>query len=250
MTLEPGLSGWTPYCGAGSSPADAWARWNLDPPLLLALAVLGLFLLRRASTSSARGLAAAALAILFVAFVSPLCALSSALFSARTVHHVLLVAVAAPLMAWSGPSPARQGAAAALVAPLLFAVVFWAWHTPRLYEAALSRDLIYWLMQASVLGSALALWRAVRAAAPPTAVAILLATMVQMGLLGALLVFMPVAIYAPHALTTIAWGLDPLTDQQIAGLIMWAPAAAVYLGAALWILGRWLRRAAKVPSPA
>ncbi|MGR4863609.1 cytochrome c oxidase assembly protein [Caulobacter sp. LARHSG274] len=235
-------STWTPYCGAGSTPADAWLRWNLDPMLLLVLAVAGAVLLWRAPPSR-RGLAGAALAVLAVAFVSPLCALSSALFSARTVHHVLLAAVAAPLIAWSLPAARRRQGRLHPSSPLLFALTFWAWHAPRLYDWALSNDLAYWLMQASILGSATALWRSVRAVPPPTGVAILLATVVQTGLLGALLVFMPEAIYAPHALTTAAWGLSPLADQQIAGLIMWAPAAGIYLAAALAILGRCLKGA-------
>ena len=40
----------------------------------------------------------------------------------------------------------------------------------------------------------------------------------------------------------MAWDLTPLEDQQLAGLIMWAPAAAIYLVAALLIAGRWLRQ--------
>jgi putative membrane protein len=65
--------------------------------------------------------------------------------------------------------------------------------------------------------------------------------MVQMGLLGALITFAGEPLYAPHLLTTAAWGLTPLEDQQLGGLIMWAPAAAVYLVAALLVAGRWLR---------
>jgi putative membrane protein len=72
-------------------------------------------------------------------------------------------------------------------------------------------------------------------------VAALLATTVLMGLLGALLTFAPVALYAPHTLTTAAWGLTPLEDQQTAGLIMWIPAAGVYLASALSILAGVLR---------
>ena len=239
MTRDP-TSTWTPYCGVGSTPVDFWLRWNLAPLLLAALTIAGAALLWRAARDR-RGLALAAMVVLAVAFVSPLCALSSALFSARTVHHVLLVAIAAPLIAWTLPKTMERRRGVQFASPLLFTATFWAWHAPRLYGWALSSDPVYWLMQVSVLGAAILLWRSVRAAPPPSAVAILLGTMVQMGLLGALLVFMPEAIYAPHALTTAAWGLSPLADQQIAGLIMWAPAACVYLGAALVILGRWLK---------
>src|SRR3546814_6882199 len=89
-------------------------------------------------------------------------------------------------------------------------------------------------MQLSLLASAMAFWAALRGASAPTAILLLLAMMVQMGLLGALITFAGAPLYAPHYATTMVWGLTPLEDQQLAGLIMWAPAAAFYLGAALW----------------
>lgn len=227
---------WTPYCGAGPAPAELWARWNLDPVALAMLAVLGGALL---ATSENRMLAMAALLVLVAAFVSPLCALSSALFTARTVHHVLLVTAAAPLIAYALPRPARPPRLAAWTAS--FVAVFWAWHAPAAYGWAMSSDAAYALMQASLLITATMAWRAVRVARPASAVCALLATMVLMGLVGALLTFAPRAFYAPHALTTAAWGLTPLEDQQIAGLIMWIPSAGVYLACALSILSRVLR---------
>ena len=88
--IAGGLAGL--YCGPAPDPAAIWWRWNLDPLLLVALVALALALGR-----SRTGLAA--VAVLAVAFVSPLCALSAALFSARVVHHVLLVAVAVVVIA-------------------------------------------------------------------------------------------------------------------------------------------------------
>jgi putative membrane protein len=38
-----------------------------------------------------------------------------------------------------------------------------------------------------------------------------------------------------------ALGLDPLTDQQLAGVIMWIPAGGIYLAAALVLLVTWIR---------
>ena len=61
----------------------------------------------------------------------------------------------------------------------------------------------------------------------------------QMGLLGALITFAGQPLYAPHFFTTEPWGLSALEDQQVAGLIMWAPSAGLYLAAALAIAGRW-----------
>ncbi len=234
--MTVGGSVWTPYCGPGPAPAEWLSRWNPDPVLIAGLAAGLVFVLWRMSGRE-RVLGVGAVLTLTVIFVSPLCALSSALFAARTAHHVLLVALAAPLIAWSLPRT-RTGPLG--LATAAHASVFWAWHAPAAYSAALSNDGVYWLMQVSLLGTAVWFWMAVRRASAPPAVAALLLAMVAMGLLGALLTFTGEPVYAPHFLTTGAWGLSPLDDQQAAGLIMWAPAAAVYLAAALLVLGRWI----------
>lgn len=64
--------------------------------------------------------------------------------------------------------------------------------------------------------------------------------MVQMGLLGALLTFTPQPLYAWHLVTTEAWGLTPLEDQQLAGLVMWIAGGGFYLAAALRLANGWL----------
>lgn len=231
---------WTPYCGPAPDPADVLSRWNGDPLLLAALAVfaVGGVAATRERKSSASVLAV--LAVFFITFVSPLCALSSALFTARTLHHLLLLLAAAPLLALCLPLQKSPRLAAATAVQ---ALVFWAWHAPDLYAEALSSDLVYWVMQLTILGSAVWFWAAVRASKAPAAVAGLLAAMLLMGLLGALIVFAGQPLYAPHFATTLAWGMTPLEDQQAAGLIMWAPATAAYLLAALWRIAGLFRSA-------
>jgi putative membrane protein len=241
--IVPGVSEgervWAPYCGIAPTPAEWLARWNFDPLLLGAFAVVGLIAFghapaaRRIPLAAAYGLAA-------LLFISPFCALSSALFSARVTHHVLLTAVLAPLLALAWRHVRLAGSLAAWTGG--HALLFWIWHAPGLYAAALSSDALYWLMQASLVVSAFGLWATALRAPVPAAVAGLLVTTVQMGLLGALLTFAPAPLYAPHLASTIAWGFTPLEDQQLAGLIMWAPAAGFYLAAALLLLGRWLAR--------
>src|SRR5690606_3247649 len=170
---------------------------------------------------------------LFVLFVSPLCALSNALFSARTVHHLLLVLVAAPLLA--GPARSQAGKAASDdglrgVGPAfaLSTIALWAWHVPALYAAALQHAPVYGLMQATLLASAWLYWRRILSATPGAALGGLVAGAMQMGLLGALLTFAQRPLYEPHLLGTEAWGLAALTDQQLAGLLMWVPAMLPY----------------------
>jgi cytochrome c oxidase assembly factor CtaG len=46
--------------------------------------------------------------------------------------------------------------------------------------------------------------------------------------------------YPLHAAGDALWGLTPLADQQLAGLIMWIPAGVVYVGAAAALFVRWM----------
>jgi len=209
------------YCGPAPLPAHIWSAWNFDPVLLLALVALTVSL-----RHSRAGLAASA--VLFVTFVSPICALSAALFSARVVHHVLLVAVAAPLLAVA--LPARRGSGAAL--PFLISTAtLWFWHVPEAYDAALSHMGVYWIMQLTLLGTAWMFWRSVFGPATRGVDAVLwtLGGFMAMGVLGALLTFAPEPLYAAHMIAPFDWGLTPLRDQQLGGLIMWVPAGIPYL---------------------
>lgn len=235
---------WQPYCGEAPDPAHWLAHWNWDP--LLLGGVLGVLAVGLAtSRATFRSQLGAALAVL-VLFATPLCALGSALFLARSVHHLALGLVVAPLLvaaAGSRKLPRMSPAAATL----LQAAIFWAWHVPSLYEQALSSDLVFWAMQLSIAGSAAVWWAALRRASALEAAGGLLAQMVQMGVLGALLVFAGRALYSPHWLTTAAWGLTPLEDQQIAGLLMWVVGGGAYLLAAAAMLWRALAPAGSPP---
>jgi hypothetical protein len=107
-------------------------------------------------------------------------------------------------------------------------------------------------MHLTTIGSALWLWAALlgRLADRPDATALAgLVTAVQLGVLGALLTLAPRALYAPHAGgATTPWGLTPLEDQQLGGLLMWVPGglifAAVMVGALAWTLRGHVRHLA------
>ena len=228
------------YCGPAATPVDLISRWNLDPLLIAALIGLAI-VIARGRAANARA-AWGALALMVVIFVSPLCALSSALFSARVLHHILLIAAVAPLLVLAfpirrfPPQPLAQ-----LV--VLHMIILWVWHMPGPYEWGLATVPAYWLMQVSLLGSAWLLWRAILASAaqPTAALLALVATVGQMGLLAAVIVFASRPLYAVHFTSTLAWGMSPLADQQLAGLLMWAPAMLPYLGVGLWLAWSSLR---------
>lgn len=230
------------YCGPAAVPDDLWQRWNFDPLLIGILLVLAVAIGRGRSADARAGWAA--IALMGVVFISPLCALSSALFSARVLHHVLLIAAVAPLLALAFPLPRLASPPLALLVALN-AVVLWLWHAPGPYAWGLGSVAAYWLMQGTLLASAWFLWRAALAPSTPTGAAMfaLATTIGQMGLLGALLVFAPRPMYWVHFESTAVWSLRPLADQQLAGLLMWVPAMLPYLVVALRLAWTGLRRA-------
>lgn len=230
----PGIPTWQPYCGDAPSPVGWLLHWNFDPLLIGIMALLIALGLRQYPATARSQIAL--LAGMLIMFVTPFCALGSALFVARSVHHLALILVLAPLLVKAVGTRAFGGVSVA-AATVVETAILWAWHVPSLYDQALSNSLVFWIMQLSILLSAAAWWASLRKAAALEATAALLAQMVQMGLLGALLVFAGRAVYAPHWLTTSAWGLTPLEDQQIAGLVMWVVGGGAYLAivsAMLW----------------
>ncbi|MDP3384587.1 MAG: cytochrome c oxidase assembly protein, partial [Phenylobacterium sp.] len=119
----------------------------------------------------------------------------------------------------------------------------WLWHAPLAYGWAVEGVASYWLMEVTLLASAVAFWSAAVARRPeaPSVILALILTMAQMGLLAALITFAQEPLYGPHLATTQAFGLTPLEDQQLAGLIMWAPGALPYFAAVVWLAARWLK---------
>lgn len=237
---------WQSYCGDAVHPAQWLSHWNWDPILLAGLACMVLASLR-VSRATANNLFVVA-AMIFVLFVTPLCSLGSSLFLARAVHHLALTLALAPLLiALIGAEAFPRMSLKASTA--LQTSIFWAWHVPLFYEKALSSDLIFWTMQLSITITAAIWWVSIGRVAVLEKVAGLLAQMVLMGILGALLVFAGRALYAPHWFTTAPWGLTPLEDQQIAGLIMWVVGGGIYLLVASAFLWRHLAPSAS-PRPA
>jgi putative membrane protein len=237
---------WLPYCGVAPGPEVWLGRWNLDPVLGVALALVALAVWRPATLPDRRGRQrrgalrwAWGLAVLL--YVSPLCALGSAFFTVRVVHDMVLVFVLAPLLAFGLEPRLRRLPTPPWTCTALATAAFWTWHAPAPYAAALSSVPVFALMQLTLLGSALAFWMAVGRARPALGLAAILASTAQMGLLGALITFATRPLYAPHLGSTLSWGVSPLEDQQLAGIVMWAPGSIAYLAAAMWIGWNWLR---------
>lgn len=215
---------------------------------------------------------AAGIATLAVALMSPIDAAAEQIFAAHMVQHLLLIVVAAPLMVLGAPAPAlwwgippRMRRAVArtwlrsrglqrtwhtCTAPGLVVaahiVALWFWHFPAPYQLALRNDAVHAAEHLSFLGTAVLFWWVVlqpagarRLSHPATLIAIVV-TLVQSAALGAFLVYARTPWYPAHAAGARAWGLTPLEDQQLAGIIMWIPAGVAYLAAAVWTFVEWM----------
>ncbi|MBY2949238.1 cytochrome c oxidase assembly protein [Rhizobium leguminosarum] len=237
-----------PYCGNAPAPEALMADWNFDPILLSAIALVALWTWRRAMAEDRVGQWALFMGLCVLAFVSPLCAFSSALFSARAFHHIVLVSLAAPL-GWrfffgSSVTLDRFPSMAAFV---VHTVMVWLWHLPLPYAWALSSNFAYWAMEIPLLLSALWLWREILypRRASGSALAICGGTILQMTMLGAFLTLTPHPLFSPHFLTTDLYGLTPLEDQQLAGLAMWVPASLPYVAAFLLRIGQTIKTSSR-----
>lgn len=244
------------------APDGLWRDWSLAPVVVLPLALaLGSYLCGlRASGAPAWRVAcfAGGWLVLAGALVSPLCRLAGTLVSAHMVQHALLVAVAPPLLvlgaplavmraAW--PGAARRAGSAAyarryalpLPATLCYGLAIWLWHFPPVYSAVLLDAVVHTLAYAVLVALSLLFWSVVLAPGKGGSrlhgVPMLFVTLVHTGVLGALLTFSSNAWYPVLAGGAAAWGLSPLADQQLGGLIMWVPMSATYLAAALALVG-------------
>ncbi len=209
--------------------------------------------------------------ILVLALVTPLHWLGERLFTAHMIEHELLMAVAAPLiviarpagaMVWGLPKRARwigrlvsTGELARawgwlttpLSATLAHNIALWVWHMPPLYRTALDVPAVHWLQHVSFLGTALLFWSALlrgraHIRGDGAAIFYLFATALSTGLLGVLIALAQRVLFPFQSLVSLEWGLTPLEDQQLAGLVMWVPAGLVYVIAALALAARWITR--------
>lgn len=212
---------------------------------------------------------------LALALLSPLDTLSAELFSAHMIQHELLMLIAAPLLvlgkplamfAWALPATwaARIGRAFHVrwwrqgwrwltlpaTAWLLHAGALWGWHVPTLFEAGLRHPAVHDLQHLCFFGSALLFWWAlVRRRRRAESTIYVFTTLVHTGMLGMLLTFAVTPWYPFYAQTAPLWGLTPLEDQQLGGLVMWVPSGALLIVAGLLLANSWLRHLGRAPPP-
>ena len=179
----------------------------------------------------------AGLAIVAVALSPPVDARADATLAAHMVQHVTMTMVAAPLFAAGLPRLPRVHP---LLAWVLFAATGWAVHFTPLFEAATESIPVHVFEHALLLATALLFWAQVvgpvARLSHPLRLLYLVVAMPQN-------TFLALAIYSTDRVLYdhYAGGRDPLSDQRLAGGIMWVAGDLLLLVAVLLVAAAWAR---------
>ncbi len=252
--------------------------WDWEPSVLAGCAGLALiyaWILRQHRSSEPGSIWPRAvcgltgIAVLLLALVSPLDTLGDDyLFSAHMLQHLLLVLIV-PLFLLLGIPPSFYERALAIpqfnrvarmlthpaVAWTLGVGTLWVWHLPVLYDGTLTNDALHIFEHLCFLVTATIFWAPTLVSALDYHLSPIGVTVYLMGagfancLLGVLIAFAPAVLYPTylHPVDALGilpllqgqWGLDPQSDQQAAGMMMWVPGSFPYIVATFAILARW-----------
>jgi cytochrome c oxidase assembly factor CtaG len=262
------------------------AAWPIEPPFAVIVLAALLYVLggrRRVSARRSREqrwrtpVFALALLSLVAALDSPLDALADTSFAAHMAQHVLLLAVAPPLLVLAAPwtrlwqplplrfrravaravvvspraQPLRTAAhtlARPLVAWTLFDVNMVVWHVPALYDFTLRSEGVHQTEHMLFFATGLLFWGAVVDSPPFRAaldwlwrIAYLVGAILVGWVLSLVLAFAPSPLYPAYAhLAHRPGGLTALADQQLAGGIMLVPGSLSLSIAVFVFFYRWL----------
>lgn len=230
--VEPSATSWDP-------------AWDEVAAVCLLSAAYGLASMRLGTTRWRALSFGAGMTLTLAVLVTPLGTLATHyLLSAHLLQNVVL-AEWAPALAVLGLGPAlggRLGAFAPIrlltrpfVALPLWVLTYALWHLPGPYEAALTNPPLLRLEHLMYFLAGCCLWWPVFQSRPHTlpngAKAVyLFAAFLLNSPVGLLLALLPSPIYGFYESAPRLWGLDPLTDQQIAGVIMAGSEAVVFFG--------------------
>lgn len=264
-----------------ASAQSALAAWPWDVAVALLIAALvyarGLARMRdkREARLSGRHWAFyAGLAAVFAALLTPLDAVSEHVFAVHQIQHLLLRGVAPMLLMLAVPSvPLIAGLPVALrqrvVAPLmaqrsvracfaflgrplvctmLYVGTLYIWQVPAIHDMALLRGGWHYLMHLTMLLSGLLFFWVVFDPRPQpwatpfhTRLAMLGAAIFANIPLGAVTTLKDSVSYAAYDRLGRWWGLSPLDDELLGGLVIWIAASMMGLLAVLLLVRLWGR---------
>lgn len=201
-----------------------------------------------------QGSFAAGLITLAVALSAPVDSLADQLLVAHMAEHLVIGDFSALLivLGFTGPllAPVLRmryvGRLRVLTHPLValpvWALNFYAWHLPVLYQAALRHDLIHGVQHASFLFFGIAMWMALLGPLPKPSWfgnAARLAYIIVVRLAGTVLanvmIFSGTVLYPIYRGTDAQWHISPLGDQIAAAGVMMVEESLLTIGLFCWL---------------
>jgi putative membrane protein len=242
-----------------------WVSWGLGLSLLVY--ATGLLRAQQRPPAWRPALFVVGWLLLAISLVGPIEHWAHTSLAGHMSQHMILLAVAPPLLLLARPMPqfmlalptaARRSigpalarlysgtAATPVIAFVVHGLVIWLWHLPLPYQLALAHRLLHDLEHLMFFATGLWFWWSLiapgRLGQGGFGLAAVLAalTLMHTGMLGALMTFAPQLLYPDHPAGF--GGFDQLSDQQLAGLLMWVPGGLIYTAAALALASLWLQR--------
>ncbi len=248
--------------------------WALHPSVLLGTGLLGaLYFYGIGPWRRRRGLPpaprwkvasfSAALLVLLGALNGPLHDLSDYyLFSIHMLQHLLLTLAFPPLLILGTPGwllepllrrPAVRRIARALTHPVAAAVIFSAtiavWHLAPYYDLMMRNHDVHIVTHLMFMATATLLWWPVTSPVPQVlprlgygvGMLYLFLVGIPMQIVGALITLSDGVLYPWYAAAPRTWGLSPVDDQQVGGLLMWVPGNLWMFGAIGVLFFLWAR---------
>jgi cytochrome c oxidase assembly factor CtaG len=239
------------------------------PPLIACCVYLALYL-KRARTLARRGsgvgswrIVSFTTGVLLVTIVQigPLDSLGDQVLLAHMAQHIIIGDVCslfivlgitgpmvAPLLRLRVTRPIRA-LAHPVIALVLWALDLYAWHLPLLYQLAIRHDLVHALEHACLLWFGILLWAALIGPLPRprwfngwARLSYVIGVRTAGAVLGNVLIWVQTLLYPVYRASDSGRGLNPLSDQNVAGGIMMVEQMVLTAGLLTWLFIRWLRQ--------
>jgi putative membrane protein len=242
---------------------------NFHPSVIVGVLALGALYeiagwrLRRRVLPRQRAAFGGALATILVALTGPVDALADGrLFSAHMAQHLLLTQVMPPLLLLGLPvwmlrpllhPRGVEGMGRRLTNPLMaFAVyneLLIAIHLPAVFDRMVRNEPTHIALHLALMAAGVLAWWPLLSPMPelprlayPGQMLYLFLLLIPMAAVSAPIALASTVIYPWYAEGPHPWGLSPLADQQLGGLLMWVGAGLYLMAVFSAIFFRWAHR--------
>lgn len=256
-----------------------WTNWSIHWSTVIGLTAFGALYVWWARRIAARAAAAGAevpslrrrervaffagLAVIFISLNGPLHDLSDYyLFSAHMVQHLFLSLAVPPLLLAGTPGwmlrPLLEHARVAAIARavtkptrcfMIFSVVIAAWHLPPLYNTAMAYHPVHIVQHLTFMAASVLMWWPFLSPLPelprlayPGQMLYCFLMVIPMSIVSIYITMADHVLYPAYAIAPRLWGITPMSDQQIGGLIMWIPGGLLFYVVMTIVFFKWAAR--------